>query len=276
MDARGGAVSAPTEAMGQAGQAPEAGDAASAALEATALECSLASALASYPDAEVAETVRALREALASHPVGQAFVRALDEPGGLDELRSSFVGWFDQGERRISLYGTEYGRMRGMSKGPDLAALTGLYRAFGVTPDSDASHEAPDHLAVELEFYAFLLEKERYLAAQGDDLGVSTARDGRKLFLREYLAPLAAAVAKRFEGVGEGETYPELFRWIAARIADECDELEVTPVPLDFFEDPDAKGDLSCGSSCDDPTADVPGPKGGGRRGGRGGLPMLS
>jgi len=216
-----------------------------AALTARARELVLASTLATYPDPELNEILTGLGPAVAAHP-GAAAVAATLASVGLDELRARYVDLFDRGGQRASLYETEYGRMRGMSKGRDLADLAGFYRAFGLVLDEDR-HEMLDHLAVELEFYAVLLLKQAVLIDRADAEGIEIVLDARRKFLVEHLGGLAGAVAGRREVQGD-PVYGGVLAWTARLIADECAALEVTPAPLDFFDDADAKGEMKCGA----------------------------
>jgi len=191
-----------------------------------AREVSLASLLASYPDKEIEATL-----------AGMASLSR-------DAVAGPLV--FDAGGARASLYETEYGRMRGMSKGVDLADVAGFYAAFGLSLDADVAHEVVDHVAVELEFYALLLLKEAALAAAKDDEGLAVVHDARVKFLTDHLGRFGAAIASR-PGVGESALYGPVFRFIARLVSEECEAAGARPAPLDFFADREAD-EMKCGS----------------------------
>lgn len=217
-----------------------------ASLRARALDFSIASTLTSYPDASVEETIREFAERLADHAQAKPFVSALAEPEGFDDLRADYVALFDRGDGRIPLYETEYGRMRGIAKGNALADIAGFYRAFGLAPDPDR-HELLDHAAVELEFYAVLLAKQDYLALANDAEGCAIVEDARKKFLKEHLGPLARALAAS-PVAREHAAYGDVLAWCGEIVARECDALDVSPVPLDFFAEDSDASDLECGA----------------------------
>ncbi len=209
-----------------------------------AREVSLASLLASYPDKEIEATLAGMaslsRDAVAGPLVSSAL------RGELDEARAAYTKLFDAGGARASLYETEYGRMRGMSKGVDLADVAGFYAAFGLSLDADVAHEVVDHVAVELEFYALLLLKEAALAAAKDDEGLAVVHDARVKFLTDHLGRFGAAIASR-PGVGESALYGPVFRFIARLVSEECEAAGARPAPLDFFADREAD-EMKCGS----------------------------
>jgi len=71
-----------------------------------------------------------------------------------------------------------------------LADVAGFYRAFGVTPSRDQP-ERVDHIALELEFMAWLLTKEQHALARGGDQAEEHAevcRDAQQKFFTEHLA----------------------------------------------------------------------------------------
>lgn len=212
-----------------------------------ATDFALASALASYPDDEVVETLVTLAPSLAGHPGAAPILAVLARESGALDLRSSYVDSFDRGDGRVSLYETEYGRMRGMAKGNDLADISGFYRAFGLHVDEEEAHEMLDHVAVELEFYAVLLAKQGHLEEAGDAEGQAIVEDARRKFLTAHLGPLAGALASRFPGPERG-AHGEALLWCAALVDHECRALGVTPTPLDFFSDEDDKSEMKCGA----------------------------
>jgi len=169
----------------------------------------------------------------------------LQAAGGLDDLRSAYLELFDRGGERASLYESEYGRMRGMSKGNTLADLSGFYQAFGVTVDQEQVHELPDHLAVELEFYALLLLKQEHLREDAE--GRAVVEDARRKFLTDHLGRFACAVEERAD-VRADPQYGPVFAWCRGLVERECGALGVTPAPLDFFADPEGKGEMQCGA----------------------------
>jgi nitrate reductase assembly molybdenum cofactor insertion protein NarJ len=213
-----------------------------ATLVAQAQALVLASSLASYPDDDLAEVIRAA----APCPAAAAALAALDAPGGVTELRARYGELFDRGGQRASLYETEYGRMRGMGKGHALADIAGFYQAFGLTID-EARHEMLDHLAVELEFYAVLLLKQAALIERDDATGVAIVASARGKFLAEHLGALARAVAGRAEVIAD-PIYACVFGWCALLVDAECAALGVTPAPLDFFPDEDSRSPMKCGA----------------------------
>lgn len=77
-----------------------------------------------------------------------------------------------------------------------LADLMSQYEAFGYRP---ASTEAPDHIAVEAGFVAFLHLKQAYALATGDADNATLAAGAAERFVRDHLAmmaePLAALLA---------------------------------------------------------------------------------
>lgn len=217
------------------------------ALRGRARDFALASMASAYPDEELLQTVAALSSQLSKYAALAPLLERLHVEG-VDAARSAWIARFDEGKARVSLYETEYGRMRGMSKGRDLADLSGFYRAFGLELD-EAMHEMLDHLPIELEFYALLLAKEAYLGELPDGEGVEVVADARRKFLDEHLGSFPAAVAAR---VVDDAVYGPVLAWCAALVAQECRALALTPAPLDPFVDPSMRaedeGELKCGS----------------------------
>lgn len=207
-----------------------------------ARDFSLASMLASYPDDEVEALFGGGGPWLAVVPAAETLRVAAE--GGIDGLRALWIERFEIGARRASLYETEYGRMRGLAKGNDLADLSGFYKAFGLDVDG-AAHELHDFLPVELEFVAVLLAKEHHLAARGDQEGVEVVSGARRAFLSAHLGPFAPAVARL---VRDDPTYGPLFAWVAELVADECVSLGVCATPLEVVADDEAQRDMRCGS----------------------------
>ncbi|MBK6515042.1 MAG: molecular chaperone TorD family protein [Polyangiaceae bacterium] len=203
---------------------------------------SLASLFTSYPDREVEATLTDLREELSDHPAGGPLLRA--GSAGFDEVRSLFLELFDRGGQRASLYETEHGRMRGMSKGNDLADISGFYAAFGFARDET---ELVDNVAVELEFYSLLLMKRALLVERGDSEGISIVDAARRKFLEDHLGRFIGAIARRPE-VSSGHCYGPVFDWVHGLVAAECAALEVAPAPLDFFSDAELKEEMKCGA----------------------------
>lgn len=203
----------------------------------------LAAALSAYPDDATLSLLDGLP--LGSFPCASGFADALAADGGGAAVRAAYIDLFDRGKGGASPYETEHGRMRGMSKGNDLADLSGFYRAFGLELDPERAHEPHDHVAVELEFYTVLLLKQAHLERLGDQEGCDVVRAARQKFLSTHLAPLALGLAGR-PAVRDSALYGPLFAWCGEVLAAECERLGVRPVPLDYFDDPEAASELSC------------------------------
>jgi nitrate reductase assembly molybdenum cofactor insertion protein NarJ len=213
----------------------------------------LASTVTSYPGEGLAAAVRepwdGSEGALgpASERARGALCAILEGPRGLEDLQSAYLERFDRGKDRAPLYETEYGRMRGMAKGSDLADIAGFYRAFGLEIDGPGTHEMLDHVAVELEFYAVLLLKQHVLDAAEDREGAEIVREARGKFLADHLGRLLQGITGRGD-VREDPTYGAVFDWVGALVAQECHALNVEPAPLDFHGDSDSTKHMECGS----------------------------
>lgn len=133
-----------------------------------------------------------------------------------------------------------------------MADVAGFYRAFGLTPSPDMP-ERPDHVALELEFLAFvLLKKRQALAAAGEDPEaaehVSVCEQAEHSFFRDHLAwwvPAFAAGLRRHGGAG---FYTAVGRVLAALIPVERGRLGVdTPsVPARPSPGPPAEESDGC------------------------------
>ncbi len=211
----------------------------------------LASLATAYPEAELAETLAT--PPLRGHVALGAMADALAH--GIEPLQRTYIELFDRGKGRVSLYETEHGRMRGLSKGHDLADLAGFYKAFGLTLDDERIHEMLDHVAVELEFYALLLMKQEVLAAAGDAEGCDIVLDARSKFLTDHLGRFVAVIAAQ-PSVCADAAYGRALAWCAELVDAECAALAVTPAPLDFFAEFREPDEVDCGAKVRLPVVD--------------------
>jgi len=147
-------------------------------------------------------------------------------------LHSEYIEIFDRQHVANPIYETEYGRNRSISKATELADLAGFYRAFGL--DSDGIPEMPDHFAVELEFYAYLLLKQQVLQDLQDAEGVEIVAQARQHFLRDHLGGFAKAMAAS-AGTQTHPFYGPLFQWTGQLVMAACDTLNVDPEPIAYF-----------------------------------------
>lgn len=204
----------------------------------------LAALAAAYPTEDVVDVLAGVRDEMLWHPGLGPMLKRLGS--GLEALQGDYLRCFDHGKERVALYETEYGRMRGLSKGNDLADIVGFYRAFGFDTENEDDAEMPDHLAVEMEFYAILLYKAQSLRASGDVEGQEIVEDAQRKFLVCHLGAFVGAIANR-PAVAADPVYGPLLGWCAALVADECTRMGVTPAPLDFFAQDDVNEVANCG-----------------------------
>lgn len=166
----------------------------------------------------------------------------------LDDLRSEYLSLFDSGRGVAPLYETEYGRQRAFFKANELAALSGFYHAFGFEQGGEGTaREMPDHLSVELEFYALLIMKEAHLSDTGKADGVEIVREARKKFLKEHLGKFLPALLAR-PGVAESESYGPILRFCRDLVTAECGQLGVTPDSVSWVDGEQEAGEVACGA----------------------------
>jgi hypothetical protein len=125
-----------------------------------------------------------------------------------------------------------------MVKGHELVDIAGFYKAFGL----QVGPEMVDHIAVELEFYAWLLQKGDYLEQQQNAEGQEIVLDARKKFLKSHLGPFVGAICER-PGVVGSEFYSKAFAYCRDLVHEECAKLEVPIEGLTWVEgrsEPDA------------------------------------
>jgi TorA maturation chaperone TorD len=111
-----------------------------------------------------------------------------------------------------------------------LADVAGFYRAFGLEP-ARGRGERPDHIALELEFMAFLLAKKR-LAVDADQVVVCA--EAEAAFFRDHVAWWAPSFATGLRRKAAGALYAAVGQVLAALLPVERGRFGIPPprVPL--------------------------------------------
>ena len=146
--------------------------------------------------------------------------------------------------RECPPYETEYHKAEEVFfRSQQMADIAGFYQAFGLAPGG-ASRERPDHLAVELEFVAYLLMKQR-LANEADRGAepAATCQRAREVFFRDHLAWWVPSFSVGLRRKAETGFYAGIGRVLGALLPIERHRYGILPpiMPLeaDFIESPE-------------------------------------
>ena len=214
-------------------------------------------------ESQVAETgtlLAAFQELPGAVPVADALrvfqratAAATDQPA-IEAVTADYLELFVnlRSGAGIPPYETEYtGGSNDFFKNQQLADLMGFYNAFGVGPrGGDGFHERPDHIAVELEFFQFLVWKESRAREAGDTEHLAVCVEAEQAFLREHLGCWLEVFARAVEKtVGEG-LYPALAKLLRAAVAWDANTLGVTLRPLSALPPrPPEPEPMTCGAT---------------------------
>jgi len=153
-------------------------------------------------------------------------------------------------------YETEYCRSTlTFYRTQQLADIAGFYLAFGLEPNRD-DPERQDHISVELEFMARLIQKELAAAGPGQ---AEICRDAQQKFLADHLAWWAPAFARLLRSASDG-LYGALGAVLAAFIAGERTTFRLGPADelAETQPEPDAPEEESCCEAMPTVSGDAP------------------
>jgi TorA maturation chaperone TorD len=167
----------------------------------------------------------------------------------LDELRADYDRIFGLVvPKDCPPYETEYyPTQETFARSQQMADIAGFYRAFGIEP-ARSSPERPDHLALELEFMAFLLLKKREALAAADSDPEAAERaqicdQAQRDFFRDHLAWWVPTFAAGLRHKARGGYHGALAAALAAWVPDECRRLGIEsvlrPAGPELIEKPD-------------------------------------
>lgn len=171
---------------------------------------------------------------------------ALDKLDRCEDVGAEYDRVFGlAGSRACSPCGTEYGPTNEpFFRAQQLADVAGFYAAFGVA-GGRARPERPDHIALELEFMAHLLLKQRL--ADGERAAVCA--DAARAFFRDHLAAWVPSFAASLERRAGDGFYAEIARALAAFVPAERARFDIKaprkamrPAPTEPPEE-----DVGCG-----------------------------
>jgi len=145
-------------------------------------------------------------------------------------------------------YETEYyPTQETFGRSQQMADVAGFYRAFGIAP-AQSSPERPDHLAIELEFMAFLMLKRRQAVAATDhdpEAGEQASVCERALrdFFRDHLAWWLPAFSAGLRRKADGGYLHALAGILTMLIPAECRRLDISavlrPIRPEAIEEPE-------------------------------------
>jgi len=138
-------------------------------------------------------------------------------------------------------YETQYGNTHVFHQAQRLGDLAGFYRAFGLEV-SDQAKERLDHIAVELEFMAFLASKEAYALEHQGEEAAAICREAERAFLEGHLGRFAPLFTRLLRRKAEEGYYQALAILLDRFLASEVKRFQARPsvfqegalVPVDF------------------------------------------
>ncbi len=128
-----------------------------------------------------------------------------------------------------------------------MADVAAFYRAHGLEFGGQ-QRERPDHIAIELEFMAFLARKQAHAMAELGLEEVDECERSQRHFLRDHLGCWSHAFATRLQLIAATTPFEAVGRLVEHWIADELDWLGVEPVVSWIEPQPmPERDDGSCG-----------------------------
>jgi DMSO reductase family type II enzyme chaperone len=180
---------------------------------------------------------------------------AITKAATVTELTGSFERLFGHTARGpVPPYETEYGTETPFQQPYELGDLTGFYRAFGLTLNTE-EHERADHVSCECEFLSFLALKEAYALEKQDASMLEETRKATRLFLHNHLGRFLIAFVRKLAREDRGGFYSSLANLSSTFITQECTRLGIPlgPKSLSLRQVTNDSVPMGCGDGADCP-----------------------